>query len=312
MPRYATALVILSYSICTLGWAQDEAKEKVNFPQADIFLFELTNEDGKLNVGNGRNVTARPGYENQPFFVADSSSFLFSRSDDYQTDIYEYFIATGDIKQITSTEISEFSPQPSPDNQTISFVTDGEKANLSVCHVRRDDSNPTWTLNNQTEREPIGYYSWNHETGFILFWSRYGFNVRLVHESKPVSHYVSGNAVPTSPHIIPGTKNFSFLHRQGNGQVWIKELDPETLAVRPLTPVVGNNTHYGWTPEGAIVMVEGSVLHLWRPGSDTGWQRVADLKSQGLGSATRIAVSPNGKWLAVVGLPLNTRTNEED
>ena len=103
--------------------------------------------------------------------------------------------------------------------------------------------------------------------------------------------------------MIPGTKFFSFLHRQGNGQVWIKELNPETLAVRPVTPVIGNNTHYGWAPDGSIVMMEGTVLHRWAPDAE-GWQKVADLGAQGLASATRVAVSPDGKKLAVVGVPV--------
>ena len=124
--------------------------------------------------------------------------------------------------------------------------------------------------------------------------------MRLVHESKDLFHYVSGNAVPSSPHIIPGTENFSFLHRQGNGQVWIKELNPTTLAIRPITAVVGNNTHYTWAPDQSIFMLNGTKLHRWK---DKKWSEVADLAKHGIASGTRLAISPDGSKLAVVGVP---------
>ena len=58
-----------------------------------------------------------------------------------------------------------------------------------------------------------------------------------------------------------------------------------------------------WAPDGSIVMMEGTVLHRWAPDAE-GWQKVADLGVQGLASATRVAVSPDGKKLAVVGVPV--------
>ena len=289
------------------GSAQEAEKEKVDFPESDIFLFEIKLDDSVMSVGEkGRNVTAKPGYENQPYFTPDSKSFLFSQADDYQTDVYEYFLDSGETKQVTDSANMEFSPQPSPDNKTISFVTDGEGANQSVWHIRRDNAEPVWTLKHLGEREPVGYYSWNHATGSILFWSRYGFNVRLAHQTEKPTHYVSGDAVPSSPQMIPGTPHFSFLHRQGNGQVWIKELNTETKAIRPITTVVGNNSHYGWMPDGSIVMMEGSELHRWTAEDGeqkAGWEKVIDLKNHGIKTATRVNVSPDGRWLAVVGVP---------
>lgn len=284
--------------------AATEAAESSGFPESDIFLFELIRTNGELSVSGGTNVTKRKGYENQPFFTSDSSSFLFTRSEGEQTDVFEYFLNSAETKRVTESVGMEFSPTPSPDNETISFVTDGEGANQSIWHIKRGDAaNPIWTLKDQPEREPVGYYSWNHETGYILFWSRYGYAMRLVHESKKLSHYITGHAVPTTPWIIPGTKKFSFVHRQANEQVWIKELDPETRATRPLVAIAGTNSHYNWMPDGSIVMMQGTKLIRWKENETKGWEEVAELGSTGIDSASRVAVSPNGKWLAVVGVP---------
>lgn len=81
---------------------------------------------------------------------------------------------------------------------------------------RGHEDSPKWTMKVPNIEEPVGYFARNHTTGDILYWSRYGFNVTLTDDNKKVYHYVSGNAVPSTPHIIPGTDNFSFVHRQAN------------------------------------------------------------------------------------------------
>lgn len=306
LTRLAAILIIIAP---TMLLAQEPAKERpaLELPDCDIFLFELEETaDAVTLAGDGENITDRPGYDNQPWFTPSSKSILYSANGaPDRTDIYEYFIESQQTKQVTDTPTQEYSPQISPDNQTLSFVTDGETANQSIWFTQRESDKEEWLLGNQGEREPVGYYSWNHKTGYILFWSRYGFSLRLVHRTKKLSHYVTGDATPTTPYIIPGTNKFSFMHRQGNSEVWIKELDPETKAIRPITRIVGNNNNnYGWTPGGRILMIDGAKLHAFSPkNADKGWTPVADLSELGIESATRVAVSPNGKHLAIVGLP---------
>ena len=290
----------MTMTLSTAAFAQEvPEKQKVDFPETEIFLFDLDLTDAENPLSGGKNVTNRAGYDNQPFFTKDSKTFLYSRSDDYQTDVYEYDLASGISTQITRSEATEFSPTPFPDNKSMSFVTNRSN---SVWHGTRDDiDNPEWTLTASDNHEPIGYHAWNHKTGDILYWSQYGFNVTLVHESESNYHYVAGNAVPSTPHIIPGTDKFSFVHRQINGSVWIKELDPKTKAVRPLTPTKGSNANYGWTPDGSILMIEDDKLYRWQPEAE--WEEIADLADHGIKNANRLAISPNSKKIAVVGLP---------
>ena len=297
-----TLAIPLAFSATQVAAAEETPKrEKVEFPNSDIFLFDLIGDGGKLTLKNGKNVTALPGYENQPSFTKDSDSFLFSQSDDYQTDVFEYFLSSGETKQITKTPKNEFSPIASPDNMTISFVTE---TNRSVGHIKRSDPTKTYsTFQASGVEEPVGYYGWNHKSGYILFWSRYGFNVTLTHASKPVEHFVSGHAVPSTPGLIPGTGNFSFVHRQANGAVWIKELNPETRAVRPLVAINGSNSNYAWTPDGSILIIQNDMLYKWSPETKEGWVKMVDLSKHGIADASRIAVSPNNRKIAIVGKP---------
>ncbi|MFK7766979.1 MAG: TolB family protein [Mariniblastus sp.] len=308
-----------SFSICLAAACQAQEKSKpLELPQCDIFLFDIETGDSEspMKVSNPRNITDRIGYDNQPWFTPESKTILFTanRAAD-RTDIFEYVIESKETRQITDSPTQEYSPQISPENKVLSFVTDGEGANQSIWSVKRGDDwaavqgTERWLLQEQGEREPVGYYSWNHETDYILFWSRYGYSIRLFHAKKKVVHFVTGMAPPSSPYIIPGTNKFSFLHRQANDEAWIKELDPETLAIRPLTKTFGSNPNYGWTPDGSIIMCDGTKMSRWSPDSDGKWSTVVDLATLGMKSASRVAVSPNGKLLAVVGVAKDSETN---
>ncbi len=282
------------------GGATAQEAPSSDFPETDIFLFDFDPENKNAVLNNPLNVSNRPGYDNQPYFTKGSNTFLYSRNNGNQTDIYEYLISTGDHKRLTNSKTSEFSPTPSLDNKIVSFVSE---RNSSIWQAARgDEDNPQWSFEASGLQEPVGYFARNLRSGDILFWSRYGYSVTLTNAAKETYHYVSGNAVPATPHLIPGTDNFSYVHRQANGTVWIKELNPLTKAVRPLTEIVGNNANYAWTPNGAIVQIEGTALYYWMEDSKNGWQLLADLSDHGLKSANRIAVSPDGKKIAVVGL----------
>src|SRR5258708_16942898 len=52
-------------------------------------------QPGRVSVGVPVNVTARPGYDNQPFFLPNGRAFLYtSIREDSQADIYRYDIDT--------------------------------------------------------------------------------------------------------------------------------------------------------------------------------------------------------------------------
>ena len=280
--------------------AEEEETPPPGFPETEIFLFSYDAANTEDVLSGASNVTNRAGYDNQPFFTKDSDTFLYSRDDGTQTDIWEYDIANRRHTQITATEESEFSPTPSPDNQTISMVFE---RNLSIWHLDRSSQHtPEWTLETANIKEPIGYFARNYETGDILYWSRFGFNIALTNADEAEYHFITGHAVPATPHVIPGTHQFSFVHRQTNEEVWIKAFDPETKAIRPLTPIVRANANYTWAQDGSILQIEGTGVFRWREGAD-GWEKISDLSDHGLASAARISVSPDGKRIAVVGLP---------
>ena len=89
----------------------------------------------------------------------------------------------------------------------------------------------------------------------------------------------------------------------------IKELNPATRAISVLTPAVAGSTEAdtAWTPDGTLLMVKGGALYGWRRGQ-SGWKEVTLARTAELaGGVTRLAVSPNGDYLALVGPPRQGR-----
>src|SRR6266550_4423231 len=84
-------------------------------PSSDIFIVDVkTKLDRKmrtdeLKFGEPKKITDFAGYNNQPFFMPDGHSILYTSIRNKQADIYRYDIQTA-TTQITNTPESEYSP----------------------------------------------------------------------------------------------------------------------------------------------------------------------------------------------------------
>jgi hypothetical protein len=81
-------------------------------PDTDIWLFKLERDkDHRPVLKEGRNITNRKGYDNQPSFSEDGKSIYFSSvREDLQSDIYSCHLKSGKITPITKSLESEYSP----------------------------------------------------------------------------------------------------------------------------------------------------------------------------------------------------------
>ncbi len=146
---------------------------------------------------------------------------------------------------------------------------------------------------------PVGYYTWADDRTLALFVLGDPPTLHLADVRTGRDRVVVEN-IGRSIHKVPGREAVSFLHREAGG-AWIKELDLATGEVRTLIEPMGDNEFYAWTPDGALVMGLGSKLYRWRPGEDVAWLEVADFAGHGVTDISRVAVSPQGNYVAVVG-----------
>ncbi|MCC7186821.1 MAG: PD40 domain-containing protein [Acidobacteria bacterium] len=265
-------------------------------PATEIFLAPLTTSGGKVTVGRPVNITNNPGYDNQPQFLADSSCVLFSSMrDGVQTDIYRYEIASKRVVQVTNTTENEYSPTLTPDGQTFStvrgaqqklwrFTMDGTDAGLAVAHMGL-----------------IGYHVWVSPTQvatFVLGANREPNTMQLL-DLRTGSGEVLEKSIGRSLLIRPGHGTVSFVHKP-QGSPWvIRELNPKTKQMTTLTTTVEGSEDLAWTPDGKIVMGQKGKLMMWSSGQKD-WTDMADLTKQGVENITRLTVSPDGRWIALV------------
>ncbi len=288
-----TKLFVILLAISVLGatvFSQSRTSE--------IFLFSIEKTGGKFKFTGGEKFSVGIEYSNQPSFSLDGSSILYAASKwNDPTDIYEYDIASKETAQITRSNIGEFSPSE-VNKDKISFVREGNSQGMTVWEIERA-SKKEKQIFGFVAKEPIGYYAWNYN-GDALVWVRYASIINWIKLDGQKSTFVADHAVPSMPRHIPGTKKFTFMHRQGNDELWIKEFDPETLAVRPIIKPKGDKLDYCWMPDQSLLIGNSSELYRFDENEDKDWRKIADLKSLGINDISRIAVSPDGKHIAIV------------
>jgi dipeptidyl aminopeptidase/acylaminoacyl peptidase len=265
-------------------------------PSTEIYLASLTASGQTIRLGEPVNITKNPGYDNQPYFLPDSTGLLFSSNrDGTQTDIYRYDIERRIVTQVTKTPENEYSPTIAPDRRTFStvrgaeqrlwrFNLDGSDAGLAYAH-----------------KGLIGYHAWISPAqiaAFILGAQGAPNTLELIDVGSGASTVIE-SGIGRSLHIRPGRGTLSFVHKVP-GQAWvIKEVDPATRRVTSLTPTVEGSEDLAWTKDGAVVMGAKSKLFMWTE-RDARWVEIADLATSGITAITRLAVSPDGKWIAIV------------
>jgi hypothetical protein len=299
-------------------------------PDTEIYLLPMKIADGAITLGAPANITNNPGYDNQPFFTADSRSVLFTSArspaapaadsappagSGTQTDIYRYDISTAQTTQITNTPESEYSPAITPAGglSVVRVELDTGKTQR-LWQFTPDGRDPRVVLPNA---KPVGYYAWSDDHTvalFILGGAGAPATLQLA-DTRTGEAKLIATDIGRSIQRMPGTaeaRHISFVQREraGNSTSWtVKELDPATGTVTLLAPAIDadkTDLDTAWAPDGTLLAARLGKLYAWRRGQ-SGWKEVASFEQMGLSGVTRLAVSPRGNWLAVVAPPQTSR-----
>ena len=288
--------------------APSQSPSRPAAPDTEIFLAPLTVSGQHIAVGQPVNISNSPGYDNQPSFTPDGQGLLFtSARGGAQTDIYRYDLASKQVTQVTNTPESEYSPTVTPDH------------GLSVVRVEADGTQRLWrfTSDGRDPRvllenvKPVGYHAWSDDHTLALYvLGQPGTNQTSTlqvadlrtNSVRSIAADIGRSLLP-----IPGGHTISFVQRSVHGEkttLSIKELDPATGAIRPLTTAVEGTTEVNaaWTADATLLTIQTDHLFAWRRGGN-GWIDVAALDRLGLRGATRLAVSPDSQWIAIVASP---------
>jgi hypothetical protein len=270
-------------------------------PDPDIFLVSLSRTGGKLAVSGARNLTNRAGYDNQPNWSRDGRTLFYtSVRDDAQADIYRVDPSgTAPAVRVTLTAPeSEYSATPMPNRNAISVIRVERDSTQRLWAVPLDNSPSTVVL----ERiKPVGYHTWANDTLLALFVLGSPNTLQLASTTTGRGDTIT-TSIGRSLHTTRDGQ-VSFVHKVSNEEWWLTLLDPKTKQQKRLVRMPRRVEDYSWTPDGMVLIGEGSVLKSFDSQRGGDWETIADLAPHGLNGITRLSVSPRGDAVAVVAVP---------
>lgn len=266
-------------------------------PDTEIFLLPITSSDSGPAFGLPRNVTNRPGYDNQPGFTPDGQSMLYtSAGEDTQADIFRYEIASGIVTRVTRT---------APESEYSAAMVPGQRA-ISVVRVERDSTQRLWRFPLRggapsvilPDVQPVGYYAWADSANLFLFVLGDPPTLQRANVRDGTVYTVAegiGRSIQTMP-----DGGVSIVVKPAPDEWWIARVDPATDSVQRLVQTRPGQEDYAWMPDGSLLQAEGATIYRWTAGG--AWKAAATFTEPGMARLTRLAVSPDGRWLAVVGM----------
>ena len=260
-------------------------------PSTDIYLYRLSR---LLPFGSRLvNITNRRGYDNQPSW--DGESILYTSIRDGQADIYRY--SNGDHRRVTYTRESEYSAAITPEGDAI-----------SVVRVERDSAQRLWRFPTNGGApsvvleaiKPVGYYAWLDSTLLALFVLG-SPNTLQIADTRTGSARVVTTNIGRSLQRVPESRRASYVHRIGE-RWWLETVDPTvrangTFAIDTVVALPDSADYVVWRSSTELYTGAGSRIYRMRLPSKR-WDQVAELG--GLRRITRLAMSPDGRTLAVV------------
>jgi len=288
--RLPTTLVLIAVLSAASGAQQR--------PSSEIFLAPFSIKDGVPVVGKPVNVSAHAGYNNQPSFTPDSRAILFtSDRDGGQTDIYRLDVASRAISRVTATPESEYSATVMPGGKRISVIRVEADQTQRLWSFAMDGSDPKLVID---ALKPVGYHAWignDDVVSFVL-----GSPNALVHtDVKTQKSDTLGRDIGRSLLPLPQKGGFSFTQRVDSVSV-VRTMEWPNKATHDLIAMPKGAQDLVWANKETLLTATGTKLLFWKTGAKE-WTGVANYAGGGLADLTRLAISPDGKWIAVVAVP---------
>ena len=268
-------------------------------PGTDIWLARLVRgADGSLAAEDVVNVTRRPGYDNQPSFLPDGTAFRYTVTDSAgRADIWLHEMEGGANRAVTATAPeSEYSATPLPSG-----------VGFSAIRVEADSTQKLWRFDDDgsgaavlfPDIAPVGYHAWADDSTAVLYVLGEPATLQVARLGEAGARKVAAD-VGRSLQRIPGTGEVSYVQRLDGGATEIRRLDPALGSSERIAAGVEGGDFHAWTPDGILLQACEGKLFAFRSGAGGAWEEVADLSALGI-RLSRIAVHPDGSWIALVG-----------
>lgn len=304
-PKVAGLATVLLCMACSSGTESRDAVDRGEEApplDADVFIADLERDPtGSLAMGTLTNISRRPGYDNQPHFVPDGTGLWYTVIDDHdgQADIWRYDLEGPSVTRVTmSNPESEYSATPLPDGSGISTIRVEADSAQRLWRFDPDGSNGAPVFEDVA---PVGYHAWADQNTVVMF-------VLGQPSTLQRGNVMTGRAEILAERIgrsilkIPSSNDVSYVQMHEDGTSTIMRLPSSGSIVDPIADGIEGGEFHAWTPDGTLLMAHQAVVYAWNDGIESGWQAIGDFSDRHI-LISRLAVSPNGSQIAIVGEP---------
>jgi len=264
-------------------------------PETEIFLAKVEIKNNLIKFDKAENITNHKGYDNQPFFLRDEKTILFSASDSLgRIHIFKYNMRSKEIQLHTRTKTSEYSPMLAPGGQYISSVVVEEDSAQRIWMYDRKKSEIKHCLTENTDS--IGYYAWIGKDSIMYYKLTDPHSLRVLNLKTGEDNWLCGH--PTrSFRKINNTTLFYVIHEEKENLLYFYDI--HTKKANLFAADKPENQDYVWLSGLGMLKSEGSKL--LRYSTDTKvWVEMSDFSAFGVKKITRFAFSHDKKYLAIV------------
>ena len=277
-------------------------------PGFDIYIGDLVLQDNRLEVSHLKALTNRAEYDNQPLFLPDGDSLLYTaaltNNKVEQTDSMLVSLDTGQVLNLTKSGVSEYSPTLMPSGESFSVIraaNDKQKLWRYPLYPEQQSAEPASEL--LTTVNPVGYHAWIDNNRVILFVLGEPHTLQLADVRSQTSQVLDENIGP-SLFAIPHSSLMSYTASIGEGddiQWQLKSYHPKTGQIELLTTLPRGAYYYAWSGNGYAIAAVDSILMQWdNENSDKGWQPFADVSERCPKGVTRLTSNSQSTKVALV------------
>ena len=258
-------------------------------PDTEVYVFDLLSVDGNYEISNPLNVSNKNvGYDNQPHFTPNGN-LLYTSTQNGQTDVALYDFKKYSNEYLINTRANEYSPTPVYGEEGFSCIYDSMQYLVKYLPNKKE---PVVLIDDLV----VGYHCWADANTVLLFVLGDTFTLRK-YNLKEKSNAILDDNIGRSLHNIPEKPLISYVSKKTT-PFSINSIDPKTGVIVKMADALKGSEDLAWTPESVMIMGQGDSLFQYD--NQKGWIPIINLNEFGLSGVTRLAVSPDGKRLAVV------------
>lgn len=265
--------------------------------ETEVFVFDISPAYEGLELLNIRNISNNEGYDNQPSFVSNEA-LVFAGNNGGQTDISEYDFNSKVKRWVNeSTEGGEFSPQQFP-----------YSGDYAAVRLDKDDKQGLYKYDGGTGKSSVLIE--NLRVAYFAFFDDEKIMATVLNSDKLdlVLVDLASKKVDTllkdagrSIQRVPKTETMAYTLVNESSQMDLYVMDMGSGESFFICELPYGVEDYVWLNDTQILVGMGSNLYIYDTLGDPEWHRVASVSEYKIDNITRMAISPNGKKLALVG-----------